>query len=171
MASTPPTPPSRPPPRLLLAATARKAIFSHAREGLRADDGPREVCGVLVGERTGGRADGGSDEGDGNADGAPDRVTDVRRVPNVAADPRTRYELDPEVTLSAIESVEAAGDDVVGFYHSHPESRARPSATDRREATWEGYVYLVVSPARDELGAWRWTGERFEALDVESAQP
>ncbi|WP_224449130.1 desampylase [Haloprofundus salilacus] len=143
-----------PPTRLLLATAASDAIFSHAREGLRSDGGPREVCGVLCGERT---------DGD-----APNRVTGVRRVPNVAADPRSRYELDPEATLSAIESVEATDDDVVGFYHSHPESRARPSETDRREATWEGYVYLVVSPTRDEMGAWRWTGERFVPLEVEA---
>ncbi|QCJ46316.1 desampylase [Haloprofundus sp. MHR1] len=139
--------------RLLLSTTATESILSHARDGASHDGGPREVCGVLVGDR-----------GDGTA---PDAATDIRRVPNAASEPRARYELDPEATLAAIEAAEAAGDDVVGFYHSHPESRARPSETDRREATWEGYVYLIVSPAYDELRAWRWTGERFDPLDVD----
>ncbi|WP_224268435.1 desampylase [Haloprofundus salinisoli] len=139
--------------RLSLTTTASDAIRSHAREGVHHDDGPREVCGVLIGER--------------GEETSPHTVTGVRRVANVAADPRTSYELDPEATLEAVESAEAAGDDVVGFYHSHPESPAHPSETDRREATWEGYVYLIVSPAFDELRAWRWTGERFDPLDVE----
>ncbi|KTG09454.1 peptidase [Haloprofundus marisrubri] len=138
---------------LSLSTAAADSIFSHARDGASGDT-PREVCGVLVGDR-----------GDENT---PDTVTGVRRVPNVAADPRTRYELDPETTLEAIESAENAGRDVVGFYHSHPESPARPSETDRKEATWKGYVYLIVSPRNDEIRAWRWSGERFETLGVET---
>ncbi|MFB6122894.1 MAG: desampylase [Haloferacaceae archaeon] len=130
---------------LILASDVRRRLLAHAREGAAADP-PREVCGVLVGE--GGR------------------VTDCRRVPNVAADPRTRYELDPEATMAAVDDAEAAGDDVVGFYHSHPESAAVPSDADVERATWVRYVYAIVSPWDDEIRAWRWTGDAFESLDV-----
>ncbi len=116
------------------------------------------MCGVLIGSR----AD--PDESDA--------VRDARPVPNVAADPRTHYELDPEATLAEIEAAEAAGDDVVGFYHSHPRGPPEPSDTDRRQATWPGYVYCIVVPGSDEdeefvVRAWRWTGEAFESLTVE----
>ncbi|WP_233203891.1 desampylase [Halegenticoccus soli] len=136
---------------LTLADGVRGALLRHARQGLR--DGPREVCGVLVGARARER------------DGA-DRATDCRRVPNVAANPRTEYELDPAEALAAIEDAEAAGLDVVGFYHSHPESPPVPSETDRDRATWNGYVYLIVAPRTDEVRAWRWTGEAFDPLPI-----
>jgi proteasome lid subunit RPN8/RPN11 len=138
--------------RLVLAPGVRADVFDHAREGA-ARTPPVEVCGVLAGVQA----------------TAGDRVTDVRRVANVADDPTTRYELDPAATLAAIDEVTAAGTDVVGFYHSHPTGPAEPSPVDRELATWPGYVYLVVSLAETEpvLSAWRWTGERFERLRVE----
>ena len=34
--------------------------------------------------------------------------------------------------------------DLVGVYHSHPFTRAYPSATDLGQA-WEGLVYVIVS--------------------------
>ena len=137
---------------LVLAADVRESLLAHAREGAR-ESPPAEVCGVLVGERT---------------EGGPDRVRSTRRVSNVADRPRTAYELDPTETVSTIEAVEAAGADVVGFYHSHPESRARPSATDRARATWTDYVYLVVGlgPDDPEIRAWRWTGSTFDPLTL-----
>lgn len=128
-----------------LSPAARDDIITHARAGA-----PEEVVGVLVGER-----------------GPPDRVTHIERATNVAATPETRYELDPTEQLSLLESVESSGSAVVGFYHSHPHGPAEPSATDAARATWDGYVYAIVSLAGEpSLGAWRWTGEAFESLDV-----
>jgi proteasome lid subunit RPN8/RPN11 len=141
-------------PELRLTGPVRAELLAHARTGR-----PAEVCGVLIGTR-----------GDG-AD-RPDAVSRSRRIDNVAADPRSRYELDPEATLAAIERAEAAGDDLVGFYHTHPRGPAEPSETDRRRATWPGYVYCIVvpEPNGDREGsavrAWRWTGEAFEPLTV-----
>lgn len=138
--------------KLVLDSDARDAVLSHAREG--AGDGPpREVCGVLVGARA-------NESGTG-----PDRVRSVRRVRNVAANRRVAYELDPEETLGTLESIDSEGRDVVGFYHSHPESEPVPSDADREQATWSGYVYLVCSPD-GRLNAYRWTGSAFEPLRV-----
>ncbi len=128
-----------------LSAAARDDVIAHARAGA-----PEEVVGVLVGER-----------------GPPDRVTRIERATNAAATPETRYELDPAEQLSLLESIESAGADVVGFYHSHPNGPAEPSATDAARATWDGYVYAIVSLAGEPLlRAWRWTGEAFEPLAV-----
>ena len=96
----------------------------------------------------------------------PDRVREAIPVPNVAASPETRYELDSAGTIRAIEDAEAAGDDAVGFYHSHPRGPVEPSPTDRERATWTGYVYCIVSP--DDLAAYRWTGDGFRRLRVET---
>jgi proteasome lid subunit RPN8/RPN11 len=135
---------------LALASGARTALLDHARAGAVRDP-PAEICGVLVGER-----------------GPPDRVTAIRRVPNVATHPRTAYELDPAATVAAIDRIEDRGDDAVGFYHSHPESEPLPSATDRARATWPGYVYCIVSPP-DSIRAYRHVDDGFVELPVRSA--
>ncbi|MFD1512884.1 desampylase [Halomarina rubra] len=135
--------------RFVLTPAVRDALVTHAREG-----SPEEVCGVLGGRE--------------RRDGDPARVTRVERVPNVAATPETRYQLDPAAQFEALQTVEDDGDDVVGFYHSHPRGPAGPSATDEAQATWPDAVYCIVSLAEAEprLGAWRWTGERFDSLVV-----
>jgi proteasome lid subunit RPN8/RPN11 len=128
-----------------LHPAARDDVVAHARAGA-----PEEVVGVLVGER-----------------GPPDRVRRIERATNAATTPETRYELAPAEQLSLLESVESAGDEVVGFYHSHPNGPAEPSATDAARATWNGYLYAIVSLADEpSLGAWRWTGEAFEPVEV-----
>lgn len=138
---------------IVLDPSVREAIVAHAREGA-----PEEVCGVLGGTYS----DTGLSEG-------PSRVRTARRVTNVAATPRTRYELDPAEQFRAMEAVEGDGEDVVGFYHSHPRGPSRPSATDEALATWTGYSYVIVSldGVESRLGSWRWTGEGFERERVE----
>ncbi|WP_255198771.1 desampylase [Halorarius litoreus] len=126
-----------------LGPGVREVLLDHAREGA-----PEEVCGVLGGRRN------------------PDVVTGIRRVPNVAASPEMRYELDPAAQLSAMEAIEDSGDEVVGFYHSHPRGPPGPSETDARLATWSGYRYCIVSLPDESVGAWRWTGEAFESVPV-----
>ena len=131
---------------LTFTREAADAVADHAREGV-----PAEVCGVLGGSRGPHSA---SDE-----DGSADRVTDVYRTENVAESPRTRYRIDPEQQLAALERVDAEGLDVVGFYHSHPTGPAEPSETDAAQATWRGYAYVIWTPTADPaLGAWRWRG-------------
>ncbi|WP_284013106.1 desampylase [Halobaculum litoreum] len=148
--------------RLLLPAAVRDSL--HER---RAAGAPAEVCGVLLGRRAADDGDAGHGDGrDGEAPDPVDRVVEAVAVDNVAADPERFYELDPAETVAAIEAGADRGLDVVGFYHSHPRGPADPSATDRERATWSGYVYCVVAP--DDLVAYRWTGETFRPLRVET---
>ncbi|WP_396611931.1 desampylase [Haloferax sp. S1W] len=114
--------------KLSLAASVRDEILSHARDGAVRDP-PEEVCGVLVGDRT------------------TDSVSASLPVSNVADEPRVAYELDPAETVAAFDEAEDAGDEVVGFYHSHPDSAPVPSATDREQASWPGYVYRRSRPS------------------------
>jgi proteasome lid subunit RPN8/RPN11 len=128
---------------LVLSRDAYDAVLDHAER-----DVPREACGVLAGTRN----------GDVLARAA-------YPMANVADTPRIRYALDPEALLETVDAIEAAGRDVVGFYHSHPAGPARPSETDHREAAWPDHHYVVVSLAGrpPTLDAWLWTGDRFAA--------
>jgi len=132
---------------LALSRSAYDAILDHARA-----DAPREACGALVGRENGEAV-----------------VADtVRRVANVADAPRVTYELDAEATLAVFDEAAATGREVVGFYHSHPAGPARMSETDREQASWPGYVYVLASLAARPpiLDGWTWTGESFEREDV-----
>jgi proteasome lid subunit RPN8/RPN11 len=155
---------------LVLDRAVRDAIVEHARDGA-----PEEVCGALGGVHDAGGTDD-IDETDRSEriDDRPDvprssHARSATRVPNVASAPRTRYELDPSEQFRAMEAIEDAGDDVVGFYHSHPRGPPAPSVTDEALATWAGYSYVIVSLGgpEPELGSWRWTGETFEREAVE----
>jgi proteasome lid subunit RPN8/RPN11 len=112
-----------------------------------AEDGyPDEVCGIVIGRP-----------------GAPDTYQ-VRPVPNLAnreqqedaegrlRDARTAYKMDPLAQLRVLREADAAGWDVIVFYHSHPDHGAYFSSMDRARALaapgeplWPGAVYVVVS--------------------------
>ena len=131
---------------LVLAAEVYDGIIDHAREAT-----PAEACGLLAGRR--------------------DEVsTATARYPatNVAPDPQITYEIDPEEQFRLMEEIDAAGLELVGFYHSHPTGPHGPSTTDHARATWDGYHYLIVSLGgpRPALDAWRWTGDAFERENV-----
>lgn len=132
---------------LVLSRAAYDAVLDHAQAEV-----PREACGALVGHEEGGER----------------RVEAVRRVPNASETPRVAYELDPEATLAVFDEAEAAGREVVGFYHSHPTGPARMSARDREQAAWPDRAYVLVSLAARPpvLDAWTWTGESFEHESV-----
>ncbi len=93
---------------------------------------PNESCGVLVGVERGGS-----------------RV--VRRVVpchNTRADsPANRYHIDPQELLRLEREARAGGEEVVGFYHSHPDHPARWSSTDLAEAHWLGCSYVITRVA------------------------
>jgi proteasome lid subunit RPN8/RPN11 len=95
-------------------------MVAHAREDL-----PNECCGMI-----------------GGRDGA---ATSVVRVENSAASP-LRYEMDPQGQFDALKAIEAAGDELLGIYHSHTRSAAYPSQTDVNQAVaWPEQVYVIVS--------------------------
>lgn len=130
---------------LVLPSAVRNEILAHARE-----DTPEEVVGALAGDHGGDRS----------------TVERCYRADNAATRPRTRYEIDPTEELDLLERIDAAGLDVVGFYHSHPRGPLAPSEVDARLAAWPGYSYVIASLAADDLGSWRWRGERFEREEI-----
>jgi len=121
---------------IVLPPAIREVIFERAREG-----SPDEICGVL----------GGTYEPEGTS-----RVHSQYPADNVAENPRTRYEIDPEQQLAIFDRLEARGEEIVGFYHSHPRGPARPSEADAALATWPDRSYLIVSLEPHEIGSWRW---------------
>ncbi len=70
-----------------------------------------------------------------------------RAVParNIAeGDRRTAYQLDWKTLFATVRAVRLGSDDIIGFYHSHPDGSNRPSRRDV-ESAWIGYCYLIMS--------------------------
>lgn len=113
--------------------------------------GDEEICGVLAG-----------DYGEEQS-----HVVEAYPVENAADTPQIRYAMDPEEQLAVLETIEDAGLDVVGFYHSHPAGPTHPSETDAERATWPGYSYVICAfDGYPFLGSWRWRGDAFEGERV-----
>jgi proteasome lid subunit RPN8/RPN11 len=92
---------------------------------------PHECCGVLVGE---------FDEA-GNK-----TVKNVVACGNTRTDsPQNRYHISPAELIRIQREAALAGQDIVGFYHSHPDWPARWSSTDLDEAHWTSCSYVITS--------------------------
>jgi proteasome lid subunit RPN8/RPN11 len=91
---------------------------------------PHECCGILLGQM----------------DGEVRTVSSVRRCGNTRTDsPKNRYNIDPRELVRIQREGRARGEDIVGFYHSHPGHPARWSQTDFAEAHWIGSSYVITS--------------------------
>jgi proteasome lid subunit RPN8/RPN11 len=91
---------------------------------------PHECCGVLLGQM----------------DGEVRRVSSVARCGNTRTDsPQNRYHIDPRELVRIQREGRERGEDIVGFYHSHPDHPARWSQTDLAEAHWFGCSYVIIS--------------------------
>ncbi len=92
---------------------------------------PHECCGVLLGRF----------EDDGSK-----TVARVARCGNTREDsPHNRYHIDPKELIRIQREGRERGEDIVGFYHSHPDHPAQWSTTDLAEAHWIGCSYVITS--------------------------
>ena len=96
---------------------------------------PDEACGFLFSEASG-------------SDATVRRLVAARPAPNeVTAERRRRFVISADGLRSAEIAASERGEVVTGFYHSHPDHPAAPSAFDTEHA-WPWYTYLVVSVDR-----------------------
>jgi proteasome lid subunit RPN8/RPN11 len=95
---------------------------------------PHECCGVLLGHF--------ADDGAGSTK----TVSRIARCGNTRADsPHNRYHIDPKELIRIQREGREHGEDIVGFYHSHPDHPAQWSPTDLAEAHWFGCSYVITS--------------------------
>src|SRR5579883_2591550 len=92
---------------------------------------PHECCGVLL----------------GRMESEDERVvTSIARAGNTRTDsPQNRYSIDPKDLIRIQREGRERGEDIIGFYHSHPDHPARWSQTDLAEAHWFSCSYVITS--------------------------
>lgn len=98
-------------------------ILEHCEQGL-----PNESCGLLA----------------GTVEGDVKVVTKVYLLTNVDAS-NEHFSMDPKEQLKALKDARANGVDIIGNFHSHPESPSRPSEEDKRLAYDSSIEYLILS--------------------------
>ena len=103
---------------------------------------PEECCGILL--------------------GSCGRIGAASPARNVHQDPLDHFEIDPQALIDAHRSARSGGQQVAGYYHSHPNGLAEPSATDRAMAAADGLVWAIVAAGR--VSFWRSGDAGFEAL-------
>src|SRR5215475_7803200 len=97
---------------------------------------PHECCGVLPGHL----------EDDGTR-----VVTSLARAGNTRTDsPQNRYNIDPKELVHIQREAREREEDIIGFYHSHPDHPAQWSQTDLAEAHWIGCSYVITRVAAGE---------------------
>jgi len=110
---------------LKLPQSAYDSLRRHGEETY-----PHECCGVLLGQM----------------DGSARTVTSTARCGNTRTDsPQNRYNIDPRELVRIQREGRERGEDIVGFYHSHPDHPARWSQTDLADAHWFGCSYVITS--------------------------
>lgn len=98
-------------------------LLAHARE-----ESPRECCGLLIGR--------------------DELVAGSARARNLEQS-SVRFQIDPHDHIAAMRAARSSGLEVIGFYHSHPRSRAYPSPTDVEESGYADAMHAIVGVNED----------------------
>ncbi len=133
----------------------RRAIERHA-----ADTYPDECCGALL----------------GRLEGEDRWLTRIEALPNARTADHHAYNrfLVTDRDYMKVERLAAQEDlTLLGFYHSHPDHPARPSATDLEHAfPWFSYVILAVADGvPGEMTSWQLTEDETELLPEAISPP
>lgn len=96
---------------------------------------PEEACGLLIA-----------------ATDTPNRIDRVIFARNVAENPQTMFEIDPQTLIDTHRTARQKGERVVGCFHSHPNGKALPSPADRARADEHGFLWLIIATEHNRAG-------------------
>jgi proteasome lid subunit RPN8/RPN11 len=91
---------------------------------------PHECCGILLGNMV-----------DGHRSVSMTLTCENMRVDS----PADRYSINPEQVVAAQKLARNRGENILGFYHSHPDHSPQYSSTDLAEAHWFDCSYVITS--------------------------
>lgn len=101
-------------------------LLTHQLMHLAQQSPDQEICGLIA----------------ANSHGIP---VQCYPIDNRAQSPQTRYLLDAQQQISAMQHMRDQHQTLFAIYHSHPHSPAEPSLTDIEQATYPEALQLVIS--------------------------
>jgi proteasome lid subunit RPN8/RPN11 len=87
--------------------------------------------------------------------GSDAAITRIFPAANAAHNPATSYEIAPKEIFSLMREMRAAGIELLGIYHSHPNGKNQPSPRDIELAYYSETPYFIISPRDDAKQAVR----------------
>ena len=116
---------------VILTRSQKQILLDHATKYA-----PNESCALLFGKD----------------DSNTCTVKDIYLTKNTDESP-VNFTISNDELLLGYKEAERKGLDVIGIFHSHPHSEARPSHTDRKFMTINPVVWVIYSNVQDELNA------------------
>lgn len=113
---------------LILKKEDYEKMLKHCQDGL-----PNEACGLIA----------------GRVEGDTKTVEKVYLLTNVD-ESREHFTMDPREQLAAVKDARKNGLELLGNFHSHPETPSRPSEEDKRLAYDSSSEYLILSLMEQE---------------------
>ncbi len=109
-----------------MPASVQADMEHHARTSY-----PQECCGLLIGT---------------NTETDMFRITRIQHSENVTqGDPKQTFEIDPTLLIRTLKELRNTREDLIGYYHSHPDGPAHPSETDRASVLEAGKIWLIMA--------------------------
>ena len=117
---------------IVLSASQKDILSKHSRE-----QSPNESCALLF----------------GRADGENFTVVDVFLTENIEKSP-VNFTISNEKLLQGYTEAESKKLDVIGIFHSHPDSEPYPSITDKKFMHINPVVWVIFSLLSNDFKAY-----------------
>ncbi|MEZ4666875.1 MAG: M67 family metallopeptidase [Anaerolineae bacterium] len=117
--------------QLYLSPELGRSIYTMAIQAI-----PNEICGVLL--------------------GLGNEVIEIVPLENTSPTPTNTFRLEEKGLVKTFYDGKRKGLDIIGFYHSHPNTDPIPSQTDVKQANYPDAAHLIVGALRGKpkLAAW-----------------
>ncbi|MCR5586552.1 MAG: M67 family metallopeptidase [Lachnospiraceae bacterium] len=113
--------------KIIIKKEDYNSILDYCRQGI-----PEESCGLIGGKK----------------DENINRIEKVYFLTNIDHS-NEHFSMDPKEQLDAYKDARANGYDILGNFHSHPESPSRPSEEDKKLAYDSKAIYMILSLMED----------------------
>jgi len=114
--------------KIILSQSIKKILIQHAE-----DENPNESCAILYGK--------------------DDTVSEVFLTKNIEESP-VNFTISNEQLIQGYNIAEEKKLDVIGIFHSHPNSEAYPSSTDKKFMHSNPVVWIIYSGANKNFKAY-----------------
>jgi [CysO sulfur-carrier protein]-S-L-cysteine hydrolase len=116
---------------IILSQSQKQILIDHAKKCA-----PAESCALLFGKE----------------EYNTSTVKEIFLTKNTENSP-VNFTISNEELLRGYQEAERNGLDVIGIFHSHPHSEARPSSTDKKFMMINPVVWVIFSNVQDQLNA------------------
>lgn len=118
--------------KIIITESQKKILANHAY-----NEKPNESCAILF----------------GRVDGQKTIVNEIFLTKNIDESP-VNFTISNEQLIKCYKTAEEKNTDVVGIFHSHPNSEAYPSETDKKFMDSNPVVWVIYSGISDKFKAY-----------------